>query len=841
MKKSIIQNKMHLANAHTMFLRKTVVNRLRWITTFVIMIFLLLYSRGLFSQTFSNPIQLTYIDSLELYLADTFIVDTSNMWFSFQSLSRHLILVTSPIDTVITVKPDSVYIYTNINSNLQLVKSYDTVSIIDLDSMEIDQIYYIRTKYSQNGASRFSIFGEPNYFTVKLTRVADNVNQLCVFDTYFSLSFTYPPTYPNDYFVQNCGELFICKNDLFKIEAYNQTDYNYAEWKWKLEGAYITETNNISITPPINQDPPISYTPGPNNNNYLPDPYKIVAYYEQGGSYNVSLTLKGWKYKNNVTTYWYEGHKGIAEFTVTVLDKDDLVSNLPGDQCPNTDISSIMINIPPGFKVTKTYLERQPNIVVINNDTEFNSSFSLAEILTTTQTLPCGNYNLSVTFTPLAENIYFPQSCVPITPITKSFRIGFTPSISYTQNCFPNPIQFNGSSTCPDEITWWKWNFGDAQTSPLQNPTHQYNQHSNYNVYLSVGNNDPSCTFSTSTYYTFLTSPEKPVITGHNNNCSLECSYSVSNPNSNYIYTWTIVNSDPQNSNNYGSFSSSGVQTEIDGIGLSTVAIYWLSSFIAVPERVYLVVTVENAYGCIISDTMEIFDCCIGEDIVFQNETFPPIYINNKTVSLLHSNIISTLNQIYHGQIVINGILLVDQNLTINDNSHIKFGPCASIIINPACTLTINNSKLGQQCNYMWKGIYLNHGSSQIIITNNSEVCDALDGIVSRSGGNVYITSSVLKNNLYCLQIKNFGPPYVDDPVYFPGSVSMCSFTNDKAGGLLEYPPYAGFRSICGIEAKNVSNSGLIIGNAEDNSPNYFSNMNHAIRGTDSRLIICNH
>ncbi len=68
--------------------------------------------------------------------------------------------------------------------------------------------------------------------------------------------------------------------------------------------------------------------------------------------------------------------------------------------------------------------------------------------------------------------------------------------------CFPLPVNFTDLSTPgTGSITTWLWDFGDGNTSTLQNPSHTYTSSGNYNITLVVTNsNGCTKTFTRSNY-----------------------------------------------------------------------------------------------------------------------------------------------------------------------------------------------------------------------------------------------------------------------------------------------------------------------------------------------------
>jgi len=72
-------------------------------------------------------------------------------------------------------------------------------------------------------------------------------------------------------------------------------------------------------------------------------------------------------------------------------------------------------------------------------------------------------------------------------------------NFTYISQC-PNPlnVQFNDTTSAivTEKPTTWSWNFGDGQTSTLQNPTHTYAVIGDYNVTLTASNAAGSSTVS---------------------------------------------------------------------------------------------------------------------------------------------------------------------------------------------------------------------------------------------------------------------------------------------------------------------------------------------------------
>jgi PKD repeat protein len=91
---------------------------------------------------------------------------------------------------------------------------------------------------------------------------------------------------------------------------------------------------------------------------------------------------------------------------------------------------------------------------------------------------------------------------------------GLTPDYTYTDTvCVGEPNQFTDISTpAPNGVVDnWQWNFGDGNTSTLQNPIHSYAAAGDYTVQLIVGT-DVGCS-DTIEYDVHVKDPPQAAIT----------------------------------------------------------------------------------------------------------------------------------------------------------------------------------------------------------------------------------------------------------------------------------------------------------------------------------------
>jgi len=98
-----------------------------------------------------------------------------------------------------------------------------------------------------------------------------------------------------------------------------------------------------------------------------------------------------------------------------------------------------------------------------------------------------GNYNIQLTVT--AQN-----GCVQTVTVPNGVQTGTPPTADFSfapnNTCAITPIQFTDlSTTTPGSTVQWFWNFGDNNTSTLQNPIHTYLDTGALSVSLTVSNN----------------------------------------------------------------------------------------------------------------------------------------------------------------------------------------------------------------------------------------------------------------------------------------------------------------------------------------------------------------
>jgi PKD repeat protein len=204
---------------------------------------------------------------------------------------------------------------------------------------------------------------------------------------------------------------------------------------------------------------------GDGNTSTLPNPNHT---YNEAGVYTVSLLINNGSVCSlnypNFQTVIIEG--GVPKFNVTI------------DPCPPFPVTfqdTTSVNIVSwqwNFGDGTTSTAETPTHIYANTNTHHAS-------LTVTSNLGC-------TYTYIGFNsVNF-----------STFNAGFT--TSYVQGSNPTIVNFTSTN---QSATSWLWNFGDGNTSTLENPSHTYLTEGNFEITLQIGNSNCNSSGSSGDYF----------------------------------------------------------------------------------------------------------------------------------------------------------------------------------------------------------------------------------------------------------------------------------------------------------------------------------------------------
>jgi gliding motility-associated-like protein len=174
---------------------------------------------------------------------------------------------------------------------------------------------------------------------------------------------------------------------------------------------------------------------------------------------------------------------------------------------------------------------------------------------TSTATNPVHNYSstgpFTVTLTATSNNGCVDDSVRTISNIYSQPDATFT--VDSVESCYGGTFNFTDQSTAPNSsVTQWFWDFGDATTSNLQNPTKQYAAVGSYVVKLYI-NSAAGCRSDTATMTVTVLQLPTVGYTASAIVCETQpvqlTSTSVPNAGSITQYNWT-VNGNPTGGNN---------------------------------------------------------------------------------------------------------------------------------------------------------------------------------------------------------------------------------------------------------------------------------------------------
>jgi hypothetical protein len=256
--------------------------------------------------------------------------------------------------------------------------------------------------------------------------------------------------------------------------------------------------------------------------------------------------------------------------------------------------------------------------------------------------------------------------------------------------------------------------------------------------------------------------------------------------------------------------------------------------------------------NCSYEDSLVVEPCCLAEAPVGMNAVFD-INAGNPAGSTDASQIFTGTGPFSPTNpntqcLIINGELIVNQNLNLSGWNHIILGEDAKIFVESGRTLTITNSHLYSGCKKMWHKIEVEAGG--IILLSENTIEDAklavfLPGCPPPQSGLFY---AAFANNLFNNNFRNIYAKGCDDAglagLIIKGNTFTCT------PGLLK-GPYDGpqSRSQSGVDLLNMGplfgnpnqslNAAYTIGKFTANDlGNTFNNLFFGIRTNNSRVNI---
>jgi hypothetical protein len=296
-----------------------------------------------------------------------------------------------------------------------------------------------------------------------------------------------------------------------------------------------------------------------------------------------------------------------------------------------------------------------------------------------------------------------------------------------------------------------------------------------------------------------------PIISGYNNDCDNSATYTVSNPNSLYTYTWTL--------------SAGGYISNMNGSPQITVI---FDHTITNCNYASLSVTANYQGSTSATANFEIYPCCYnaGANYVLKN------YSTSTNLSFNPNDVI-----------VINGDFIINNDVSF-DHAFVYVSPNSKIILNkPNITLSIINGSIISDntincCSNMWDGIYTNDLTQHINI-QASAIKNAQHAVNIYQGSTFLIEDNEFVENyknIYIYQGSGGGtPPYngIIRGNFFVGSNS------------LQHYPYQGVQTYSGVDVFRTDS--LIIGDPSSASYlNQFNDMFCGIKTEQSYVEIYN-
>ena len=408
---------------------------------------------------------------------------------------------------------------------------------------------------------------------------------------------------------------------------------------------------------------------------------------------------------------------------------------------------------------------------------------------------------------PYEENIFNTQSMTSIIIDNVSIsKIGITGNVSH--DCFNNAggiIDISVYDAIPNTTLNYTWSNG-AHTQDISNLE--------AGTYAVTVTNSAGC--SNVALFNVYPGPQKPDLGDYNTTvCEPDETdyYHISNPEQNVEYTWTV---DP---------SGAG---DVNGAG-TDVSITWYTF----TEANIVIHCYNPVTGCSMDYSYQVFAPCGPDDPSYY-------YLCNETSSAANSYPFQDYAVITGETFVINGYFIIDNEDLHFQNCQFIMGPYAKIILAEDKVVEITDDcsfYIDADCKYMWDGFYVEYPKS-FLYMENSMARDAINGFVSRNGGQINFVNNTLQDNYYSLQVKDYSGVSGNINV----KVERSTFYGNPS---LPYLPHQGEHDIAGISVKNVgdpnTSDGIVIGDYNDSqNRNFFHDQSIGILAEESNIYIYN-
>ncbi|MCC6693537.1 MAG: PKD domain-containing protein, partial [Chitinophagaceae bacterium] len=362
-----------------------------------------------------------------------------------------------------------------------------------------------------------------------------------------------------------------------------------------------------------------------------------------------------------------------------------------------------------------------------------------------------------------------------------------------TLDCNGN-VTFTPTISCPTNIpTTYNWNFGDGQVGLSYSNvnggiiTHHYTSSNLFNVSLSANGGAT------------IAQIVNPIVGPQN--IELQAAFSdptkACSPTEQYTLTGVPVGSTVNWTITGGNFTTPNNQT--------TVGVNWTATEndpVAGPflEGGSITVTITNG-TCTYTKTFEIGSCCASRTAT-QN-------ISSPKGEITINDVFPTVSQLNGGTYYIDGKLIIDKDFTLV-GTHFKMGPYAEIEVRDPYTFTLDNSTITAGCEIMWQQIYVGF-KANFVAKNNSRVEDGITAVFGENGGTVIVRDSYFNKNHIAFFIIDYASGTY--PLEITNTKISCSYATPYSVVGVTYPnlglriPYAGQRSLRGVELNNVDNA----------------------------------